>query len=90
MDLSYRSQNIFPAVHASVGAGISCRGLSQMVGGMFASAWLPVCMSACMHGFGAHWVFVTSIGGEEDVVGFGCVCLQKMVESRSCDLSSHG
>lgn len=32
-------------------------------------------------------VFVTSIGGgEEDIVGLGCVCLQKMVGSRSCDL----
>lgn len=33
------------------------------------------------------WVFVTSIEGEEDVVGLGCMCLQKMVGSRSCDLS---
>lgn len=33
------------------------------------------------------WVFVTSTGGEEDIVGLGCVCFQKMVGSRSCDLS---
>lgn len=33
------------------------------------------------------WVFITSTGEEEDLVGLGCVCLQKMVESRNCDLS---
>lgn len=36
------------------------------------------------------WVFVTSIGGrgwEENIVGLGCVCFQKMVGSRSCDPS---
>lgn len=54
---------------------------------MFANAWLPVCMSARMHGFGVRLVFVTSIGKGEDVVGLDSVCLQKMVESRSCDLS---
>lgn len=32
------------------------------------------------------WAFVTSIGGEGDIVGFGCVCFQEMVGSRSCDL----
>lgn len=52
---------------------------------MFVSAWLPVCMSAHVHGFGVH-LGVTSIGGEEDAVGLGCVCLQKTVGSRSCDL----
>lgn len=48
----YRSQSIFPAVHASVGAGMSCRGIQTV--GVFASAWLPVCMSAHLHGFGVH------------------------------------
>lgn len=28
------------------------------------------------------WVFITSTGGgEKDIVGLGCVCLQKMVGS---------
>lgn len=40
-----------------------------------------------MHGFGVHLGVCYQYWGEEDIVGLGCVCLQKMVGSRSCDLS---
>lgn len=53
-----------------------------MVGVYVSSAWLPVCMSAHMHGFGVHLgVYYQYWGGEKDIVGLGCVCLQKMVGS---------
>lgn len=51
MDLSYRSQS-FPAVHASVRAGISCGGLSQMVG-----VYVCKCMVACVHECSHAWVW---------------------------------
>lgn len=39
-------------------------------------------MSAHMHGFGVHLgVYYQYWGGEKDIVGLGCVCLQKMVGS---------
>lgn len=40
-----------------------------------------------MHGFGVHLCVCYQYWEEEDIVGLGCVCLQKMVVSTSCDLS---
>lgn len=55
---------------------------------MFASAWLPVCMSAHVHGFCVHLaVRYQCWGREEGIVGLGCVYFQKTLGSRSCDLS---
>lgn len=54
---------------------------------MFTSAWFPMCMSANMHGFGMHVGVRYQYWGEGDIDGFGGVCFQEMVGSRSCDLS---
>lgn len=51
------------------------------------------CMVACVHECSLAWVWcapgclLSVLGGKEDTVGLGCVCFQKMVGSRSCDLS---
>lgn len=39
-----------------------------------------------MHGFGMHVGIRYQYWGEGDIAGFGCVCFQEVVGSRSCDL----